>query len=252
MTATDPFSLATPYRTDTCGDLRATDVGREAHLAGWVHRRRDHGHLIFLDLRDRHGITQVVIDATESPDAHAAASRVRNEFVVTAAGIVAARLPGTENAKLPTGAIELRAAELEILSRVEDAAVLRQRPGRADRREPAPQIPLPRHPPRADGAPPAAPLAARPGDPRGTPPRRIRRGRDADPHQVDARGRARLHRPVATAARQHLRPAAEPAAAQADPHGRRASTATSRSRAASATRTCAATGSPSSRSSTSR
>jgi aspartyl-tRNA synthetase len=116
MTATDPFSLATPYRTDTCGDLRAADVGRQARLAGWVHRRRDHGHLIFLDLRDRHGITQVVIDETESPDAHAAASRVRNEFVVTAAGIVSARLAGTENTKLPTGAIELRAAELTVLS----------------------------------------------------------------------------------------------------------------------------------------
>src|SRR3954451_12382235 len=116
MTTTDPFSLATPYRTDTCGDLRPSDVGRQARLAGWVHRRRDHGHLIFLDLRDRHGITQVVIDATESPDAHDVAARGRKEFVVTAAGVVAARLPGTENAKLPTGGIELRVAELEILS----------------------------------------------------------------------------------------------------------------------------------------
>jgi aspartyl-tRNA synthetase len=116
MTTTDPFSLATPYRSDTCGALRATDVGRQARLAGWVHRRRDHGHLIFLDLRDRHGITQVVIDQTEAPEAHAAASRVRNEFVVTAAGVVSARLPGTENAKLPTGAIELRAAEIGILN----------------------------------------------------------------------------------------------------------------------------------------
>ena len=114
--STDPFSLATPYRTDSCGDLRAGDVGRQARLAGWVHRRRDHGHLIFLDLRDRHGITQVVVDATESPEAHAAASRVRNEFVVTTAGVVAARLPGTENTKLPTGAIELRAADLTVLS----------------------------------------------------------------------------------------------------------------------------------------
>ncbi len=113
---TDPFSLATPYRTDTCGDLRVGDVGRQARLAGWVHRRRDHGHLIFLDLRDRHGLTQVVIDATESPKAHQVASRVRNEFVLTTAGMVASRLPGTENQKLPTGAIELRAAELEILS----------------------------------------------------------------------------------------------------------------------------------------
>ncbi len=108
--------LATPYRTDTCGDLRAGDAGREARLAGWVHRRRDHGHLIFLDLRDRHGITQVVVDAHESPEAHAVASRVRPEFVVTAAGVVARRLPGMENPALATGESELRARELQVLS----------------------------------------------------------------------------------------------------------------------------------------
>jgi aspartyl-tRNA synthetase len=111
-----PASLATPYRTHTCGDLRASDAGTDAKLAGWVHRRRDHGQLIFLDLRDRHGITQVVIDATDAPEAHATASRVRNEFVVVASGEVAPRLPGTENPRLPTGAIELRADELTILN----------------------------------------------------------------------------------------------------------------------------------------
>jgi len=109
-------SFATPYRTHTCGQLRAADAGSPARLAGWVHRRRDHGQLIFLDLRDRHGLTQVVVDATEAPDAHAAASRVRGEFVVTAAGAVTARLAGTENARLPTGAIELRATDLTILN----------------------------------------------------------------------------------------------------------------------------------------
>ena len=109
-------SLATPYRTHTCGELRASDAGSDARLAGWVHRRRDHGQLIFLDLRDRHGITQVVVDRTEDPEAHAAASRVRSEYVVTVAGEVAPRLPGTENAKLPTGEIELRAVEVTILS----------------------------------------------------------------------------------------------------------------------------------------
>ncbi len=90
-------SLATPYRSHTCGQLRATDAGTTARLAGWVHRRRDHGQLIFLDLRDRHGLTQVVVDATEAPAAHAVASRVRNEFVVTVEGTVAARLAGSEN-----------------------------------------------------------------------------------------------------------------------------------------------------------
>ncbi len=114
--ATAAPSLATPYRTHTAGQLRSSDAGSGARLAGWVHRRRDHGQLIFLDVRDRHGITQVVIDKTESPAAHEQASRVRNEFVITVAGTVAARLPGTENPKLPTGTIEVRASELRILS----------------------------------------------------------------------------------------------------------------------------------------
>ena len=108
--------LATPYRTHTCGALRAADAGTVARLSGWVHRRRDHGQLIFLDLRDRHGITQVVVDKADDPEAHAVASRVRSEFVVTVDGDVAPRLAGTENPRLPTGAIELRAHEVRILS----------------------------------------------------------------------------------------------------------------------------------------
>jgi aspartyl-tRNA synthetase len=109
-------SLATPYRTHTCGALRASDAGSTASLAGWVHRRRDHGQLIFLDLRDRHGITQVVIDGADAPPAHEVASRVRGEFVVGVTGEVARRLEGTENTKLATGAIELRATDVRILS----------------------------------------------------------------------------------------------------------------------------------------
>jgi aspartyl-tRNA synthetase len=96
--------------------LRISDAGTTARLSGWVHRRRDHGHLIFLDLRDRHGITQVVVDRTEQPDAHAVASRARSEFVITVDGDVAPRLAGTENPRLPTGAIELRATAVTILS----------------------------------------------------------------------------------------------------------------------------------------
>src|SRR5689334_18741206 len=84
-----PTQFASPYRTHTCGELRAGDAGKAAQLSGWVNRRRDQGGLIFLDLRDRHGITQVVIDRTDSPEAHAVASRVRSEFVVTVAGTVA-------------------------------------------------------------------------------------------------------------------------------------------------------------------
>ena len=143
-------SLATPYRTHTCGELRAVDAGTSARLAGWVHRRRDHGQLIFLDLRDRHGITQVVIDAADAPEAHEIASRVRGEFVVAVMGEVATRQRGHGNAKLPTGEIELHDRDRDPV-RGEDAAVLHQRPRRPGRREPPPQVPLPRHPARADG-----------------------------------------------------------------------------------------------------
>jgi aspartyl-tRNA synthetase len=108
--------LATPYRSHTCGQLRASDVGTTARLSGWVHRRRDHGQLIFLDLRDRHGITQVVVDAKGAAEAHSVASRVRSEFVVTIAGRVERRMAGKENPELPTGEIELRAETVEILA----------------------------------------------------------------------------------------------------------------------------------------
>jgi aspartyl-tRNA synthetase len=111
-----PVSLATPYRTHTCGALRADDAGSSARLAGWVHRRRDYGKLIFIDLRDRHGITQVVIDAADAPEAHETASRLRSEYVVAFEGEVALRQPGTENAKLETGAVELQARGVTILN----------------------------------------------------------------------------------------------------------------------------------------
>ncbi|MCU0506542.1 MAG: aspartate--tRNA ligase [Chloroflexi bacterium] len=109
-------NLATPYRTHTCGALRAADAGSTVRLAGWVHRRRDMGHLIFIDLRDRHGITQVVIDADLAPAAHAVASRVRSEFVLSVDGEVAERLPGTHNPRLATGDVELHATGVTVLS----------------------------------------------------------------------------------------------------------------------------------------
>ncbi|CAN5139407.1 aspartate--tRNA ligase [soil metagenome] len=108
--------LATAYRTHTCGELRSEQVGHSVSLSGWVHRRRDMGQLIFLDLRDRHGLTQVVVDGGEAVEAHAAASDVRNEFVVRVEGAVTRRLPGTENTKLDTGDIEVRATSLDVLS----------------------------------------------------------------------------------------------------------------------------------------
>lgn len=108
--------METAFRTLTCGDARPEHVGRALSLAGWVHRRRDLGQLIFLDLRDRYGITQVVVDSQESREAHAVASTVRTEFVVRVEGILAERLSGTANPKLATGDVELRASAIEILS----------------------------------------------------------------------------------------------------------------------------------------
>ncbi len=115
MPAEQP-TLATPYRTHTCGELRADDAGSNAKLAGWVHRRRDYGKLVFIDLRDRHGITQVVIDAADAPEAHEVATRLRPEFVVAFEGLVEPRQAGSENTKLATGAVELQARSVTILN----------------------------------------------------------------------------------------------------------------------------------------
>jgi aspartyl-tRNA synthetase len=111
-----PSLYSSPYRTHSCGELRAADAGLDVRLSGWVNRRRDQGGLIFLDLRDRHGITQVVIDKADAPAAHEVASRVRTEFVVTVGGKVAKRLEGTENKRLATGEIEVQASEVTILN----------------------------------------------------------------------------------------------------------------------------------------
>ena len=99
------------------GELRAADVGREVRLAGWVARRRDHGGLIFIDLRDRSGMVQLVVDPAHAPDAHALGEQVRPEFVLAVTGSVVARSPETVNPKLPTGEVEVQIAGLEILNR---------------------------------------------------------------------------------------------------------------------------------------
>jgi aspartyl-tRNA synthetase len=110
------FGPVTPYRDATCGELRAADAGREVRIAGWVHRRRDYGGLIFIDLRDRYGLTQIVINESEAPEASEVANGVRIEFVLEVCGTVARRLAGTENSKLATGDIEVQARSVEILS----------------------------------------------------------------------------------------------------------------------------------------
>ena len=102
------------YRTHTCGALRLPDAGRPARLSGWVHRKRDHGQLLFIDLRDHYGITQCVIDV--SSPLFAAADALRLESVVTMTGRVAARSPDTINPNLDTGELELVIAELEVRS----------------------------------------------------------------------------------------------------------------------------------------
>ncbi|HEY3176096.1 MAG TPA: aspartate--tRNA ligase [Candidatus Polarisedimenticolia bacterium] len=108
-----------PERTGRCGLLTTADVGREVTLAGWVHRRRDHGNLIFIDLRDRTGLVQVVARPEESAGAHRTASEVRPEFVLSVTGAVARRDAANVNPNIPTGEIEVVAQRLEVLNRSE-------------------------------------------------------------------------------------------------------------------------------------
>src|SRR5207244_9640740 len=105
------------YRTHTCAALRLADAGRPARLSGWVHRKRDHGQLLFIDLRDHYGITQCVVDV--SSPVFEAADGLRLESVVTVTGRVAARSPDTINPRLPTGEVELVIAEIEVRSEAE-------------------------------------------------------------------------------------------------------------------------------------
>ena len=104
------------YKDRDCGELRAADVGKQVNLAGWVHRRRDHGGLIFLDLRDRSGLVQVVVNPELAPDAHAASEAVRNEWVLHVIGEVTRRPAGTENPSVATGEVEVVATQVEVLN----------------------------------------------------------------------------------------------------------------------------------------
>ncbi len=104
-------------RTNYCGSLRATDIGKEVLLMGWALRRRDHGGLIFIDLRDREGLAQIVFDPDNCPEAHAKAETIRNEFVVAIKGKVIPRPDGTVNTNLPTGEVEIVVTDCKILNR---------------------------------------------------------------------------------------------------------------------------------------
>ena len=108
--------LGSLERTHLCGDLRAAHAGQQVVLMGWVNRRRDHGNLIFLDLRDRSGIAQIVLDKELTPDGHAKGEQVRPEYVVAAVGKVRLRDKDAINPKMPTGEIEIEATELRVLN----------------------------------------------------------------------------------------------------------------------------------------
>ncbi|MCB1135425.1 MAG: aspartate--tRNA ligase [Chlamydiia bacterium] len=111
-------STVTDYsRSHNCGALRKTDIGSHVRLAGWVHRRRDHGGLIFVDLRDRFGLTQLVFNPMTHPEQHAMAEQVRSEWVISIEGEVIPRGEGLTNPKLDTGEIEVAVQKLHILSR---------------------------------------------------------------------------------------------------------------------------------------
>lgn len=103
-------------RTHYCGELRKGDIGKVVTLTGWVHRRRDHGGLIFIDLRDREGLVQVVFNPEKESSSHSMGHELRSEYVISVSGEVSPRPQGTENSRLPTGDVEILVNHLEILN----------------------------------------------------------------------------------------------------------------------------------------
>ena len=108
--------MKTTYRTHTCGELSKAHAGQTVRLAGWVNSRRDHGGIIFIDLRDRYGRTQCVFNPTRSREAHALAEQLHNEYVVQIEGTVQPRPPEAVNPKMPTGEIEVQVASAQVLA----------------------------------------------------------------------------------------------------------------------------------------
>src|SRR3954452_17226272 len=108
--------LGSLERPHTCGELRETHVGEQVVLMGWVAKKRDFGVFTFIDLRDREGVTQVVVSEETAREAHAKAKTLRGEFVIAVKGEVVSRAEGTHNAKLSTGDIEVRVDEILVLN----------------------------------------------------------------------------------------------------------------------------------------
>ncbi len=129
------------YKSQNCGELRAEHTGDQVVLAGWVHRRRDHGGVTFLDLRDRSGLVQVVANPDLSAVAHQQAEQVRPEWVIQVTGKVRRRPEGSENPDMLTGAIEVRGPRIEHSQPRQDTAFPDQR-GDRGRRKRTTQVPL--------------------------------------------------------------------------------------------------------------
>jgi aspartyl-tRNA synthetase len=110
------FPRRSDLRTEYCGSITIEDVGKSVELAGWVYRRRDHGGLIFVDLRDVAGVVQIVFSPDRTPDAHREAHDMKQEYVIRVVGTVAVRPEGTENSNIPTGAVEILVDELAVLN----------------------------------------------------------------------------------------------------------------------------------------
>ncbi len=134
-------------RTHMCGALRLSDSGKKVVLMGWVNRRRDLGQIIFVDLRDRTGVTQVVFNHERNAAVHKKAEALRNEFVIAAIGTVKRRDADTINPNIPTGEVELVVEELRILNVSKQLPFLPSDTVLAERRD-APEISLPRSAPR--------------------------------------------------------------------------------------------------------
>ena len=207
------------WRDLYCGELRSDHIGKRVTVAGWADTRRDHGGLVFVDLRDHTGKLQLVVNPERAAEAAQAAREVRNEFVLQAEGEVVARAPEAVNPNLPTGEVEIQVDRLSILSRstplpfqldeenVDETLRIRYRwlDMRRDRMQT--ELPPPAHRDRRD-----PPRDGRP---------ELHRRLDAEHDARHARRRARLPRAGAPAAREVLRARAVAADLQAALHGRR-------------------------------